>query len=42
MPITRYYLLLLSPLFALFVETQAVAEKVRTAVPGLNLNYLSI
>ena len=34
--------LLFAPLLALLFGAQLQAEKIRTAVPGLNLNYLSI
>ena len=37
-----YRCLLLAPLLALLFGAQLQAEKIRTAVPGLNLNYLSI
>lgn len=37
-----YRCLLLAPLLAFLFGADAEAEKIRTAVPGLNLNYLSI
>ena len=37
-----YRCLLLAPLLALLFGAELQAEKIRTAVPGLNLNYLSI
>jgi len=37
-----YRCLLLAPLLAFLFGAEAEAEKIRTAVPGLNLNYLSI
>ena len=42
MSTTVYRCLLLAPLLALLFGAELQAEKIRTAVPGLNLNYLSI
>src|SRR5574342_1019661 len=42
MRIMFYRCLVLAPILALSMSADARAERIRTSVPGLNLNYLSI
>src|SRR2546423_11575035 len=42
MSISVYRCMVLALIMATYFNADAVAEKIRTSVPGLNLNYLSI